>query len=56
MTGKAEFIYSGFYDAPLTLVVWHSGQQFLFLRRFDDTLDDYPDKYRVFTLPGFTMR
>ena len=54
MPGKAEIIYSGFYDVPLAFAVWHSGRQYLFLRGFDDTLDDYPGAYRVFSLPGLT--
>ena len=51
---KAEIIYSGFYDVPLAFAVWHRGRQFLFLREFDEALDDYPDTYRVFSLPGLS--
>jgi hypothetical protein len=54
VAGKAEFIYSGFYDVPLAFVVWHGRRQFLFLREFDDALDNYPDTYRVFSLPGLS--
>ena len=50
--GKAGIIYSGFYDVPLAFVVWHGGRQYLFLRLFDDEHDDYPDAYRVFSIPG----
>jgi hypothetical protein len=52
VSGKAKIIYSGFYDVPLAFAVWHSGRQFLFLRDFDDVIEDYPDTYRVFSLPG----
>jgi hypothetical protein len=49
-----EIIYSGFYDAPLAFAVWHAGRQYLFLREFNDALDDYPDTYQVFSLPGLS--
>ena len=52
MAERVEIIYSGLYDVPLAFVVRHDGRQYLFLREFDDALDDYPDTYRVFSLPG----
>ena len=39
---------------PEAFVVSHCGTQFLFLREFDDDLDDYPDAYRVFVLPNLS--
>ena len=54
MNHKAPIIYSGFYDVPLAFVVWHGEKQFLFLRDFDEALDDYPNFYRVFTLPNLS--
>ena len=54
MNHKAPIIYSGFYDVPLAFVVWHDEKQFLFLRDFDETLDDYPNFYRVFILPNLS--
>jgi hypothetical protein len=49
---QAKITYSGFHDVPLAFVVWHEGSQYLFWRVFDDVLDDYPDTYKVFSLPG----
>jgi hypothetical protein len=49
---SAKIIYGGFWDVPLEFVVSHAGKQFLFLREFDEAIDDYPDNYRVFLLPG----
>ncbi len=54
MSHKAPIIYSGFYDVPLAFVVWNDEKQFLFLRDFDEALDDYPNFYRVFTLPNLS--
>jgi len=54
LSNTGTIIYSGFYDVPLAFVVRHKGSQFLFLREFDDDLDDYPDVYRVFALPNLT--
>ena len=54
VAGRAGIIYSGFYDVPLAFAVWHGGRQYLFLREFDEALDDYPDAYRVFSLPGLS--
>ena len=51
MSKQARIVYSGFWDVPLAFVVWHEGKQFLFLREFDEIIDDYPDEYRVFLLP-----
>src|SRR5919205_1109485 len=39
----------------LPLMFQQSGwRQYLFLREFDDALDDYQDAYRVFSLPGLS--
>lgn len=54
MSPTVPIIYCGFYDIPLAFVAWHRGKQFLFLRDFDDALDDYPQFYRVFTLPNLS--
>ncbi len=52
MSKSERIIYSGFYDTPLAFVVSHGKRQFLFLREFDESLDEYQDKYRVFLLPN----
>jgi hypothetical protein len=54
MGNWAEINYRGFHDVPGAFVVWHRGRQFLFLREFDDDLDDYQSSYRVFSLPGLS--
>jgi hypothetical protein len=53
LSDKAKILYSGFWDVPFVFVTWHKGRQFLFVRgEFDEAIDDYPDTYRVFALPG----
>ena len=51
MSKQASIVYSGFWDFPLAFVVRDERKLFLFLREFDETLDDYQDEYRVFLLP-----
>ena len=51
---RAKILYSGFYDAPLAFVVRHRDAQFLFWRVFDEEADEYPDTYRVLTLPDLS--
>jgi hypothetical protein len=54
MGTKREILYSGFYDFPLAFVIRNRDRQLLFYREFDDALDEYPDKYRVFILPDMS--
>ncbi|MFL6211990.1 MAG: hypothetical protein ACJ74W_24295 [Pyrinomonadaceae bacterium] len=54
MPEQARITYSGFYDAPLAFVVWHKEKQILFWRVFDETLDDFPESYKVFLLPNIS--
>ena len=56
MVNSAKIIYTGFWDVPLAFVVSHAERQFLFLREFDEIIDEYPDNYRVFLLPGIPNR
>jgi hypothetical protein len=53
LSPKAKIIYSGFWDVPSAFVVSRGGNQYLFHRgHFDDESDDYPDTYKVYTLPN----
>jgi hypothetical protein len=45
--------YRGFWDVPRIFVATHNGQTFLFDCRFDEELDNYPESYRVYTMPSF---
>lgn len=54
MGAKARILYSGFYDYPLAFVIRNRNQQILFYREFDDALDEYPDRYKVFILPDIS--
>lgn len=49
-----EIQYREFYDFPRMFVAVHNGVQYLFDGSFSDELDDYPDEYQVFVLPGLT--
>jgi hypothetical protein len=49
-----KIIYKGFYDVPRTFIFRHKNMNLLFDCVFDDTLDDYPDNYRVYILPDFS--
>ena len=48
---RVPFLYSGFWDAPLGVVVRYQGLLFYFLRELDEDLDEYETEYRVFLLP-----
>ena len=47
--------YREFYDIPRIFVVEASGDRYLFDCPFDPDLDDYPEQYRVYRLPGDTV-
>ena len=53
---STRILYSGFYDAPLAFVTTYENRQYLFLRDFDDELDDYPHEYEVFILPNLSEK
>lgn len=44
------FQYREFYDFPRAIVVQHLGDTFMLDCPFDDSLDEYPDRYQVVAL------
>lgn len=54
MSTKAKIQYSGFWDFPLALTVRFENRLYVFVRDFDDVLDEYEDHYRVYLLPPLT--
>lgn len=54
MSTKAKIRYSGFWDFPLALTVRFENRLYVFVRDFDDDLDEYEDHYRVYLLPPLT--
>jgi hypothetical protein len=48
----ATIRYRDFYDIPRIFIAAHDGTQYLFDCRFDDEIDDYSDRYRVYQLPA----
>lgn len=44
--------YRDFYDVPRIFLTTHDGKQYLFDCPFDDQLDEYLERYRVYELPG----
>jgi hypothetical protein len=44
--------YMGFWDVPLVFLARHQGQTYLFDCPFDEELDDYLDRYRVYLMPS----
>ena len=44
--------YMGFWDIPRIFIVRHRGETILFDSPFDETLDDYPDSFKVFLMPS----
>ena len=49
-----KIIYSGFYDVPLAFTFSYRSSKYLFLREFDDELDDYTATYKVYSLPDLS--
>ena len=50
--GWTRIVYSGFYDVPLAFVVAYQDLRLLFWRVFDDEIDDYPETYELYVVPG----
>jgi hypothetical protein len=48
----ATIRYRDFFDIPRIFITAHDGKQYLFDCPFDDELDDYSDRYRVYQLPA----
>src|SRR5206468_7743506 len=48
----ATIRYRDFYDVPRIFITALDGEQYLFDCPFDDELDDYSDRYRVYQLPA----
>ena len=46
--------YRDFYDVPRIFIATHDGTRYLFDCPFDDKLDDYSDRYRVYQLPAIS--
>ena len=47
-------IYREFYDIPRMFIVSFRDRNWLFDGRFDDAADEYPDEYRVYSLPALS--
>jgi hypothetical protein len=46
--------YRDFYDVPRIFITTHDGKLYLFDCPFDEELDDYPERYRVYQLPAIS--
>jgi hypothetical protein len=44
--------YRDFYDVPRIFITAYGGKQYLFDCAFDDELEDYSDRYRIYELPA----
>jgi hypothetical protein len=45
--------YFSFWDVPRTFAFERGGDLYVLQSEFDDDLDEYPDDYEVFVVPGF---
>jgi hypothetical protein len=54
MNNWAPILYRGFWDVPRVFLVNWRDQTILFDCLFDESIEDYPDFYRVFIVPSFT--
>jgi len=48
--GWVPIRYRDFYDVPRAFVAEHEGAKYFFDCPFDEALDEYPDRYRVYRL------
>src|SRR5262249_37303452 len=48
--GRVYFSYRGFYDVPEAILAKLNGRDILFVRYFDEELDDYTSSYSVYEL------
>lgn len=46
--------YRDFYDVPRIFITTHNGELYLFDCPFDEELDNYSDRYRVYRLPAIS--
>ncbi len=51
MTEWTPIQYLGYYDVPLVFFATFRGETLLFDCRFDQTLEDYSESYKVYVLP-----
>jgi hypothetical protein len=51
MSSRARIQYRGYWGFPRIFLTRYEGHTFLFDCAFDETLDDYPDVFRVFLMP-----
>jgi hypothetical protein len=54
MTAMIPINYRDFWDVPRIFVTSYQGQQFLFDCPFNETAEDYPDRYAVYLMPSLT--
>ncbi len=54
MSGWTRITYRDFYDIPRMFIIRHRGMQLLFDCEFDDSVDDYPDTYKIYVLPNIS--
>jgi hypothetical protein len=47
-------IYREFYDIPRMFIVSFRDRNWLFDGRFDDAADDYPEAYKIYSLPSLS--
>jgi hypothetical protein len=51
MNDRAPIRYRGFWDVPRIFLTQYRSQNFLFDCAFDEELDDYPEAYKVYSMP-----
>jgi hypothetical protein len=54
MSTWAPIRYRGFWDVPRIFLVTDCGRHLLFDCPFDETIEDFPDDYRVYLMPPIT--
>jgi hypothetical protein len=54
MTRMAAIYYRDFWDVPRIFYFTDRGQTYLFDCPFDESVEDYPDEYRVYLMPDLT--
>ena len=51
MNEQAPIRYREFWDVPRIFLVPYKGKWFLFDCPFDESMEDFPDSYRVYIIP-----
>ena len=54
MLGESEIIYRDFWDVPRIFIVRHRDRQYLFDCSFNESVEDFEGKYRVYILPALS--